>query len=214
MAQFLEGRTLWLEEREDVEGVRGENFSALKRKKVEWYHFVLQWRNVQEGTRKVVSPAAVPLVKRGIALAAIGYEYASGRKGVLFVQLLLDRYPQVKAMTLAGHSAGAQLAFKVFTRLRSPRIQKLAFFAGAFDLKELPRCEIGTLIGLSPEEAEVNSCSALELAGADVRVLIMVALKAGYSSNDKSSIILLTPIYVAVMNFYGGPKKAFRVSYN
>lgn len=139
----------------------------------------------QEGTRKVVSPAAVPLVKRGIALAAIGYEYASSTRTLLevvrqvtaAVKLLLDRYPQVKAMTLAGHSAGAQLAFKVFTRLRSPRIQKLAFFAGAFDLKELPRCEIGTLIGLSPEEAEVNSCSALELAGADVRVLIMVALK-------------------------------------
>ncbi|WKY06468.1 hypothetical protein Q1695_006564 [Nippostrongylus brasiliensis] len=139
----------------------------------------------QEGTRKVVSPIVVPLVKRGIAVAAIGYDYASSsnplsavvEQVVTAVKYLLNAYPQVRSITLGGHSAGAQLAFKVYSLLRSPRIQKLALVCGVYELSELPHCEIGTLIGLTPEEAKKNSCDAMELQGTGVEVLILVALK-------------------------------------
>ncbi|PIO69497.1 hypothetical protein TELCIR_08670 [Teladorsagia circumcincta] len=139
----------------------------------------------QEGTRKLMSPAAVHLVKRNMAVASIGYDYASStnpisdvvQQLVLAVKFLLSKYPQARSVSLAGHSAGAHLAFRVFTLLRSPRIQKLVLFAGVYNLDDLPNCEIGTLIGLTPEEAKKNSCNASELLGADVRVLMLVALK-------------------------------------
>lgn len=35
------------------------------------------FEEIQEGTRKVVSPAAVNLVRSSVAMAAVGYEYAS-----------------------------------------------------------------------------------------------------------------------------------------
>ncbi|VDM55299.1 unnamed protein product [Angiostrongylus costaricensis] len=144
---------------------------------------------------------AVNLVKSGVAMAAVGYELASstwplsavvrqvGRAvevGFYFtirllliprIQFLLAKYPTVTYITLAGHSAGAQLAFKAYTHLRSPRIQKLALLAGIFDLQELPSCEIGTIIGLTREEAELNSCSAFELVNTEVKVLLLIDMK-------------------------------------
>ncbi|KHJ97446.1 hypothetical protein OESDEN_02584 [Oesophagostomum dentatum] len=88
-----------------------------------------------------------------------------------------SKYPQASKITLAGHSAGAQLAFKVTAQLKNPRIKNLVLFAGVFDLKELPFCEIGTAIGMTPEEATKNSCKAEELAKLDVRVQILFAIK-------------------------------------
>ncbi|KAK6750738.1 hypothetical protein RB195_002607 [Necator americanus] len=139
----------------------------------------------QEGTRKVVSPVAVNLLKRGIAMAAVGYEYASPsnpisqvvKQLVAATEFLLSKHPQAKRITLAGHSAGAQLAFKVATCLQHPRIQKLALFAGVFDLSELPFCEIGAAIGLTPEEAKKSSCHACEINTVNIRVQILIALK-------------------------------------
>ncbi|EPB68281.1 hypothetical protein ANCCEY_12629 [Ancylostoma ceylanicum] len=122
----------------------------------------------QEGTRKVVSPAAVNLVKRSLAMAAVGYDYASPthplskvvQQVVTATEFLLSKYPEVKTVTLAGHSAGAQLAFR-----------------GVFDLKELPLCEIGAVIGMTPGEAKKGSCSASELEGLNIRVQILIAGK-------------------------------------
>ncbi|KAK6016433.1 hypothetical protein OSTOST_18084 [Ostertagia ostertagi] len=139
----------------------------------------------QEGTRKLISPAAVHLVKRNMAVASVGYDYASSthlisevvQQVVVAVKFLLSKYSHVKSVALAGHSAGAHLAFKVFSQLRSPRIQKLVLFAGVYDLGDLPNCEIGTLIGLTPEEAKKNSCNASELPGSKVGILMLVALK-------------------------------------
>ncbi|EPB65702.1 hypothetical protein ANCCEY_15231, partial [Ancylostoma ceylanicum] len=139
----------------------------------------------QEGTRKVVSPAAVNLVKRSLAMAAVGYDYASPthplskvvQQVVTATEFLLSKYPKVKTVTLAGHSAGAQLAFKVAAQLRHPKIQRLVQFAGVFDLKELPFCEIGAVIGMTPEEAKKGSCSASELEGLNIRVQILIAGK-------------------------------------
>ncbi|EYC09662.1 hypothetical protein Y032_0059g2985 [Ancylostoma ceylanicum] len=144
----------------------------------------------QEGTRKVVSPAAVNLVKRSLAMAAVGYDYASPTHPLSKVvqqvvtatevsdtQFLLSKYPEVKTVTLAGHSAGAQLAFRVAAQLRHPKIQRLILFAGVFDLKELPLCEIGAVIGMTPGEAKKGSCSASELEGLNIRVQILIAGK-------------------------------------
>ncbi|PIO62901.1 hypothetical protein TELCIR_15523 [Teladorsagia circumcincta] len=139
----------------------------------------------QESTRKIISPAAKHLLKRNMAVASVGYDYASSTHSisdvvqqlVIAVKYLLSKYPQAKLVSLAGHSAGAHLAFKVFTQLRSPRIQKLILFAGVYKLDDLPNCEIGTLIGLTPEEAMKNSCNASELLGANVRILMLVAVK-------------------------------------
>ncbi|VDM76017.1 unnamed protein product [Strongylus vulgaris] len=110
---------------------------------------------VQEGTRKVVAPAAVNLLKKGIAMAAVGYDYATPTHSIsqmvkqvaTAVKFILSKYPNVNHVTLAGHSAGAQLAFKVSTCLKNPRIQKLVLFSGVFELHELPFCEIGSVIG-------------------------------------------------------------------
>ncbi|KIH67980.1 hypothetical protein ANCDUO_01685 [Ancylostoma duodenale] len=114
----------------------------------------------QEGTRKVVSPAAVNLVKRSITMAAVGYDYASPthplsqvvQEVVTATEFLLSKYPQVRAVTLAGHSAGAQLAFK-----------ESYFTSSCFRL--------------TPEEAKKDSCSASELEGLNIRVQILIAGK-------------------------------------
>ncbi|VDO83738.1 unnamed protein product, partial [Haemonchus placei] len=126
----------------------------------------------QEGTRKAISPAAVNLVKRGIAAASVGYNYASSAN-----PFLLRIYPKAKSVSLVGHSAGAQMAFKVFSNIRSPRIERLVLIAGIYNLDDLPNCEIGALIGLTPEEAKKNACDASELEGTNVRVLMMAAMK-------------------------------------
>ncbi|KAJ1357141.1 hypothetical protein KIN20_015206 [Parelaphostrongylus tenuis] len=139
----------------------------------------------QEGSRKLVSPVAVNLIKNGIAMASVGYEFASNtrplstvaRQVEKAVEFLLMKYPSVTYVTLAGHSAGAQLVFKAYTHLKSRRIQKLALLAGVFDLQELPQCEIGTVIGLTREEAKLNSCSAFELVDTGVKVLLLIAIK-------------------------------------
>ncbi|KAK5965431.1 Kynurenine formamidase [Trichostrongylus colubriformis] len=139
----------------------------------------------QEGNRKIISPAATNLVKRNIAVASVGYDYASSthpisevvRQVATAVNFLLNKYPQAKSVTLAGHSAGAHLAFKVYAQLRSPRIQKLVLFAGVYNLEDLPNCEIGSLIGLTPEEALKNRCNASELLGTNVQLLMLVAIK-------------------------------------
>ncbi|RCN47899.1 hypothetical protein ANCCAN_06093 [Ancylostoma caninum] len=137
----------------------------------------------QEGSRKVVSPAAMNLVNRSMALAAVGYDYASPthplsevvQQIVTATEFLLSKYPRVSTVTLAGHSAGAQLAFKVAAHVRHPKIQRLVLFAGVFDLNELPFCEIGAIIGLTPEEAKEGSCSATEIEGLNIRVQILIA---------------------------------------
>lgn len=84
--------------------------------------------------------------------------------------------------------------------MRHPRIQRLVLFAGVYDLKELPFCEIGTVIGfvsyssivsvenlsdlsivvrfrLTPEDAKNGSCSASELEELNIRVQILIAGK-------------------------------------
>nr|CDJ84512.1 Protein D2024.2 [Haemonchus contortus] len=139
----------------------------------------------QEGTRKAISPAAVNLVKRNIAVASVGYNYASSANPVsavvqqliTAVEFLLRIYPKATTVSLVGHSAGAHMAYKVFSNIRSPRIERLVLIAGIYNLDDLPNCEIGALIGLTPEEAKKNACDASELEGTSVRVLMMVAMK-------------------------------------
>ncbi|CAJ0602943.1 unnamed protein product [Cylicocyclus nassatus] len=139
----------------------------------------------QEGTRKLVTPAAVNLVKRGVAMAAIGFDYASRSHPLsevvtqvtLGVEFLLREYPNVKEVTLAGHSAGAHLAFSVAVRLKSSRIRKLVLICGVYDLHELPLCEIGSVIGMTLDEASKNSCRAAQLVELGLHVQFLIALK-------------------------------------
>uniref|UniRef100_A0A1I7XJN4 Abhydrolase_3 domain-containing protein n=1 Tax=Heterorhabditis bacteriophora TaxID=37862 RepID=A0A1I7XJN4_HETBA len=138
-----------------------------------------------QGDRKSCVAPAISLVENGIAFASIGYNMGSEkfplseliREVIAAIQYLLDRYPHIKNITLGGHSAGAQLAYKSASIMRCPRIKRLALLAGVYQLEELVTCEIGKVIGLTFEEAKKNSCQACELRGLELSVQLLIGKK-------------------------------------
>ncbi|PAV84267.1 hypothetical protein WR25_16856 [Diploscapter pachys] len=136
----------------------------------------------QEGNRKLACSPAFAAVPAEFAYASIGYNYSTKERPLSLtvqqvvnsVRYLIEKYPNLEKIVIGGHSAGAQLAFKTCSFVKSPKIVGLVLLAGVYDLKELVRCEIGQGAGLTESEAEKNSCNADELSEASMKILILI----------------------------------------
>ncbi|CAB3406773.1 unnamed protein product [Caenorhabditis bovis] len=112
-------------------------------------------------------------IDAGYGVASIGYGLASKSYSlsrtvddcVRGVRHVLAKFANAKTVVIAGHSAGAHLAFHAATRCRDRRIKGLALFAGVYTLDELVDTDIGKEANLTPDEAARNSCDFSALDG-------------------------------------------------
>ncbi|CAD6199654.1 unnamed protein product [Caenorhabditis auriculariae] len=136
----------------------------------------------QEGTRKDCLSVVAPAHIQGFAVASLGYGLSSAEHPlsctvddvIRGVEFLLKSYPQVETLAIAGHSAGAHLAFHAATRVRSEKIKGLILIAGVYQLDELVHTQIGKAISLTEEEARKNNCDHLLLQGLPLKTTIIL----------------------------------------
>lgn len=113
--------------------------------------------------------AATPLVSRGIALAAVGYDVApKGRMEEMVRQVrrsvafAVQQYTGISGVYLLGHSAGAHLAAMVLSTDWSefgvvPNIKGAFLLSGIYDLEPILHTPENDVLGMSREVAEQNS---------------------------------------------------------
>ncbi|XP_018428833.1 PREDICTED: kynurenine formamidase, partial [Nanorana parkeri] len=111
-----------------------------------------------------------PLVSRGIAVMAMDYDLAPRGDMDLIVSQVrrsvaaaLERYPQISAVYLCGHSAGAQLAAMTLSTDWSqyggvtPDIRGALLVSGVYDLLPLTSTYVNDALQMSQEAAVRNS---------------------------------------------------------
>jgi arylformamidase len=166
----------------------------------------------QELTEAESAFAAVDVVARGWAFAALGYGLAPAhgldeivamvRRGVRWLydnadSLGVDR----RRIVLVGHSAGAHLAAMCFGVLP---VRAAVLLSGLYELEPLLRTSIGAAIGLSPDEAHRNSPVRLLRAG-------MPALLAAHGDGEPTGFAEQQDLLVAAARKAGVPVEALVV---
>ncbi|NWU66643.1 KFA formamidase, partial [Pterocles burchelli] len=131
--------------------------------------------------------AAPPLVSRGVALVAVGYDTApKGHMDAMVLQVrrsvafLAKRYPGTRGMYLCGHSAGAQLAAMVLATDWTeygvtPDIRGAVLVSGVYDLEPILHTYVNDALGMTREVAQRNSpmlCVPPAAAGCEVLVAV------------------------------------------
>ncbi|CAM9713536.1 unnamed protein product [Bubo scandiacus] len=131
--------------------------------------------------------AAPPLVSRGVAVVAVGYDTApKGRLDTMVLQVrrslvfLVQRYPGIRGIYLCGHSAGAHLAAMVLSTDWSqygvvPDIKGAVLVSGVYDLEPILHTYVNDALDMSWEVAQRNSpvlCVAPAPAGCEVLVAV------------------------------------------
>ena len=128
----------------------------------------------QSRDRKDFSFVAGPLLKRGAAVALIGYDLAPEvRMDAIVAQVraglawLYRHAPEygcgAERLYLAGHSAGGHLAAMALATdwrafgLPEDVIKGVCAISGVFDLEPIRLCYLNEVVGLDPDEARRNS---------------------------------------------------------
>ncbi|XP_042658709.1 kynurenine formamidase isoform X3 [Tyto alba] len=135
--------------------------------------------------------AAPPLVSRGVAVVAVGYDTApKGRMDDMVLQVrrslafLLRRYPGIGGLYLCGHSAGAHLAAMVLSTDWTefgvvPDIKGAVLVSGIYDLEPILHTYVNDALNMSREVAQRNSpmlrVAPAAPAAAACEVLVAVA---------------------------------------
>ncbi|NXT18065.1 KFA formamidase, partial [Syrrhaptes paradoxus] len=132
--------------------------------------------------------AAPPLVSRGVALVAVGYDTApKGHMDAMVLQVrrsiafLAKRYPGIRGVYLCGHSAGAQLAAMVLATDWTeygvtPDIRGAVLVSGVYDLEPLLHTYVNDVLSMTREVAQRNSpLLRVAPAAAGCEVLVAVA---------------------------------------
>lgn len=124
------------------------------------------------------------LVAAGIAHAVPDYALAPavtvreiGDQAARAVRWLLDRAPELGVdptrIVLAGHSAGAQLAFMAARGLPPGTIAGLVLLGGVFDLVPIVHTPVNDALGLDEDEARALSPAHLVRAGLPPALVIL-----------------------------------------
>ncbi|NXE69978.1 KFA formamidase, partial [Calcarius ornatus] len=131
--------------------------------------------------------AAPPLVSRGVAVVAVGYDIApKGRMDTMVLQVrrslafLQERYPSIRGIYLCGHSAGAHLAAMVlstdWTEFRVvPDIKGAVLVSGLYDLEPILHTYVNDALSMSREVAQRNSPVRLVTPAALAACEVLVA---------------------------------------
>ncbi|XP_065708556.1 kynurenine formamidase isoform X1 [Patagioenas fasciata] len=113
--------------------------------------------------------AAPPLVSRGVALVAVGYDTAPrGHMDAMVLQVrrsvvfLVKRFPATRGIYLCGHSAGAHLAAMVLSTDWTgygvvPDIKGAVLVSGVYDLEPILHTYVNDALNMSQEVARRNS---------------------------------------------------------
>ncbi|KAJ8389686.1 hypothetical protein AAFF_G00115620 [Aldrovandia affinis] len=116
---------------------------------------------------------AVPLVQKGVAVAAVGYDIApKGNMDLMVSQVrrsivsIVQQYSHISGMYLCGHSAGAHLAAMVLCTDWSqysvtPRIKGAFLVSGIYDLLPILSTYVNEPLKMTEEVALRNSPSQL-----------------------------------------------------
>ncbi|NXJ83953.1 KFA formamidase, partial [Trogon melanurus] len=135
--------------------------------------------------------AAPPLVSRGVAVVAVGYDTApKGHMDAMVLQVrrslafLVRRYTGISGVFLCGHSAGAHLAAMVLSTDWSqygavPNIRGAVLVSGVYDLEPILHTYVNDALSMSREVAQRNSpmlhVTSAAPAAASCEVLVVVA---------------------------------------
>ncbi|NXX13120.1 KFA formamidase, partial [Podargus strigoides] len=133
--------------------------------------------------------AALPLVSRGVAVVAVGYDTApKGHMDAMVLQVrrsitfLVEQYPGIRGVYLCGHSAGAHLAAMVLSTDWTeygvvPDIKGAVLVSGVYDLEPILHTYVNDALNMSQEVAQRNSpmLRVAPAAPAACEVLVAVA---------------------------------------
>ncbi|XP_071620789.1 kynurenine formamidase isoform X1 [Heliangelus exortis] len=135
--------------------------------------------------------AAPPLVSRGVAVVAVGYNIApAGHMDAMVQQVrrsltfLAERYTSTRGIYLCGHSAGAHLAAMVLSTDWTeygvtPNIKGAVLVSGVYDLEPILHTYVNDALSMTRDVAQRNSpmlCLAPPVpAVATCQVLVAVA---------------------------------------
>ncbi|XP_075760274.1 kynurenine formamidase isoform X3 [Pelodiscus sinensis] len=120
-------------------------------------------------SKEVSGFAAPPLVTRGVAVAAVGYDVApKGCMDAMVAQVrrsvafLVQQYPAISGVFLCGHSAGAHLAAMVLSTDWgeygvSPDIRGAFLVSGVYDLEPITHTYVNSPLRMSREAAWTHS---------------------------------------------------------
>uniref|UniRef100_A0AAF5PS24 Alpha/beta hydrolase fold-3 domain-containing protein n=1 Tax=Wuchereria bancrofti TaxID=6293 RepID=A0AAF5PS24_WUCBA len=133
----------------------------------------------QEGDRKLFTSPVKVLVDKGIAVACVGYDFATIiclndviEQGAKALHFLAKRWPW-KRLSVGGHSAGAHLAISALKRtMDAHRYEKIVLFSGIYDLHPLLDTYIGKAINLSLAEAETLSITSLDEISVELLAIV------------------------------------------
>ncbi|KAM6050813.1 kynurenine formamidase isoform 1-T1 [Chlamydotis macqueenii] len=124
------------------------------------------WQCLSKDESGFVAP---PLVSRGVAVAAVGYNTApKGHMDDMVLQVrrslafLVERYSGVRGIYLCGHSAGAHLAAMALSTDWTeygvvPDIKGAVLVSGVYDLEPLLHTYVNDALDMSREVAQRNS---------------------------------------------------------
>ncbi|NXG60383.1 KFA formamidase, partial [Hemiprocne comata] len=135
--------------------------------------------------------AAPPLVSRGVAVVAVGYDIApEGHMDAMVQQVrrslafLMQQYPSTRGIYLCGHSAGAHLAAMVLSTDWTeygvtPNIKGTVLVSGVYDLEPILHTYVNDALSMTLEVAQRNSpmlcVGPAAPAAATCQVLVAVA---------------------------------------
>ncbi|NXP51193.1 KFA formamidase, partial [Heliornis fulica] len=132
--------------------------------------------------------AAPPLVSRGVAVVAVGYDIApKGHMDAMVLQVrrslafLVQQYSWIRGIFLCGHSAGAHLAAMVLSTDWTeygvvPDIKGAVLVSGVYDLEPILHTYVNDALSMTREVAQRNSpmlcISPAAPAGCEVLVAV------------------------------------------
>ncbi|XP_061866737.1 kynurenine formamidase isoform X6 [Colius striatus] len=131
--------------------------------------------------------AALPLVSRGVAVAAVGYDTApTGHMDAMVLQVrrsvafLVQRHAGIRGIYLCGHSAGAHLAAMVLSTDWTeygvaPDIKGAVLVSGVYDLEPILHTYVNDELNMSQEVAQRNS-PMLHITPAAMACQVLVAV--------------------------------------